>query len=131
MPVPVLVVHGVANRDENAFRAEVEDLQDRIGGDYQLIPVWWANLGGKTEYLSDTLPDMAATIVRAEGVPQIDETVVAELLRGAIAVGPEQEVRSDEQQQELVLRAALGQLGPAVGVRSHEQMDELEQAIRN
>jgi hypothetical protein len=121
----------VANRHESAFRAEVEYLQDRIGGDYQLIPVWWANLGGKTEYLSDTLPDMAAMMVRAEGVPQIDETVIAELLRGAIAVGPEQEDRSDEQQQELVLRAALGQLGPAVEVRSHEQMDELEQAIRN
>lgn len=129
MPAPVLVVHGVANRDENAFHAEVQNVQSRVGNDYELIPVWWGDLGGKTDYLRDTLPDTAGMMVRAEVAPEIDEAVIAELMRGALAAGGEQQVRSDDQKQEIVIQAAQGQLGPGAEVRS-EDADQLAQAIR-
>ena len=111
MSVPVLVIHGVANRDQVAFYTEVANLQNRIGADYQLIPVWWADLGAQTDYLSDTLPDMGAVGVRAEGAPVVDRDVLEELLRAATTAQMPSRVRATGEAAELVIRAARGSLG--------------------
>ncbi|MGH9342188.1 MAG: hypothetical protein ACRD19_00270 [Terriglobia bacterium] len=129
MPAPILVVHGVANRDEHAFHAQVEDVQNRIGGDYRLIPVWWGDLGGKTEYLRDTLPDTAGVTVRGRAAGEIDEAAIVELLRGAFVTGTEQKVRSEDEREEIIIRAAQAQPDSAAQVRS-EHADELARAIR-
>lgn len=127
MPVPALVVHGVANRDEKAFEAQVRELQRRIGDGYELIPVWWGDLGGKTEYLRDTLPEMAAVTVRGEAATGIDEAVLAELARATVA-GGEDEVRSKDQREDIIVQAAQGQTSPEV--RS-EEAEELAEAVRS
>lgn len=57
MSEPVLVIHGVANRDADAFDATVRSLQQRVGADFNLIPVFWGDLGGVVGTgLRDVLP---------------------------------------------------------------------------
>ncbi len=129
MPKPVLVVHGVANRDQVAFEAEVQYLQNGAGAGYQLIPVWWADLGGKTDFLDATLPDMGGVRVRSEDAAALDEAVVAELARAAFAGGALSEVRSDEVKQEIVIRASQGRLESPPAVRG-EDANDLAEAIR-
>jgi hypothetical protein len=66
---PVLVVHGVGNRDNEAgFHAQVQALQR--GSDHlELIPVFWGDLAADPRYILPTLPDISAAEVRsAEGV---------------------------------------------------------------
>jgi hypothetical protein len=60
MKEPVLVVHGVANHDRARFERTVEALQQRVGARFQLIPVFWGDLGGQSTGLSDSLPTMSA-----------------------------------------------------------------------
>lgn len=66
MSAPVLVIHGVANRSEPEFVARVRQLAEDVGRDpASLIPVYWGDLGARTDGLADTIPSMAATGVRA------------------------------------------------------------------
>ena len=61
MAEPVLVVHGVANRDQSQFEAQVRALNDRVGREFNFIPVYWGNLGANVR-------DIAATLPRIEGI---------------------------------------------------------------
>lgn len=56
MVEPVLVVHGVANRDADQFDAQVKDLNLRVGTNFNFIPVYWGDLGAGVDGLADTLP---------------------------------------------------------------------------
>jgi len=121
---PVLVIHGVANRDQKAFEAGVSDLQGRVGGGYRLIPAWWADLGGKTAFLEDTLPDMAQPQVRSE-VDQSDLTALgASIASGAATY----EVRASNDREDIILQSARAQIGVTEEVRAD---GELEAAIHD
>lgn len=126
--VPVLVIHGVANRDPNAFRAEVENLQSRVGRGLRLIPVWWADLGATTDNLPETLPDMDGS-VRTDLPSQVDEAAFRDLLASAVTTGSRPQVRSANEQAEIVIAAAEGDLSSATSIRS-EVSSELAEAIR-
>lgn len=54
--IPVLVVHGVANRDEQLFQERVKRLQDELGDQFLLIPVWWGTYGATEQLVNDTIP---------------------------------------------------------------------------
>jgi hypothetical protein len=56
MRKPLLVVHGIANRDKVGFAAHVARLGQKLGNDYQLHPVFWGHLGPRSERLEDILP---------------------------------------------------------------------------
>lgn len=56
MSETVLVVHGVNNHDAERFAAEVDALQDWLGGHLALKNVFWGDLGGIGHGLEDTLP---------------------------------------------------------------------------
>jgi hypothetical protein len=97
MSEPVLVVHGVANHDLEHFKERVDALQKRVGARFELIPVFWGDLGGQFTGLSDTLPvlfpHLDATRAGAEdteaffGLVQEQRAALmgAELTRGAEA----------------------------------------------
>lgn len=53
---PLLVVHGIANRSREDFRAQCDWLQARLGERYTLIDVFWGDLGGISDGLVDALP---------------------------------------------------------------------------
>lgn len=55
---PILVVHGVSNRSHTAFLAQCDWLQTQVGNRYQLIDVYWGDLGGVSEGLVDSLPSI-------------------------------------------------------------------------
>lgn len=59
MRKPVLVVHGVANHDKPDFESRVATLGNAIKADLpnvDLIPVFWGDLGGRSQDISDCLP---------------------------------------------------------------------------
>jgi hypothetical protein len=73
---PVLVVHGIANHDRAEFESHVTMLQTAISkdlSDVQLIPVFWGDLGGQSQDISDCLPLLkdGQWTTRAEGVLSI------------------------------------------------------------
>jgi hypothetical protein len=53
---PVLVVHGVANRDPDQFEAQVKNLNERVGTNFNFIAVYWGDLGANVDDIDDTLP---------------------------------------------------------------------------
>jgi hypothetical protein len=57
-PPPALVIHGISNRDPNAFRSSVAALQSRLDNRMRLIGVYWGDLGGISDGLTDALPDL-------------------------------------------------------------------------
>lgn len=56
MGVPVLVLHGVGNRNKQSFVDQVGRLQARVGTDFELIPVFWGHLGAADAGFDDVLP---------------------------------------------------------------------------
>jgi hypothetical protein len=72
MPEPVLVVHGVANRDRSQFEDQVRTLNARVGENFSFIPVYWGDLGAKLTGIAETLP-------RIEGIVP---GLIDDLLRG-------------------------------------------------
>jgi len=63
MPEPVFVLHGVANRDEFAFRATVATLEAalvrRLDATVELVPVYWGDLGARGAHLDAVIPGRA------------------------------------------------------------------------
>jgi len=78
MGEPVLVIHGVANRDPDAFNKLVVDLQGRIDPSWDLIPVFWGDLGAATDGITDTVPGMGDAMTRALSQP--DASAYAQLV---------------------------------------------------
>jgi uncharacterized protein (UPF0218 family) len=73
---PVLVVHGIANHDRAEFESHVTKLQIAISKDLpdvQLVPVFWGDLGGQSQDISDCLPllKVGQWATRAEGILSI------------------------------------------------------------
>jgi hypothetical protein len=71
-----LVIHGVANRDEAGFRQQVARLQRATGDRWQLIPVFWGDLGADDRWVAQTIPDMGQIFstspeIRDDGQPAI------------------------------------------------------------
>src|ERR1700722_1204933 len=115
---PILVVHGVANRDRHAFEAEVAALQSRLSGNYRLIPVWWADLGGQTANLADTLPEMGSPQVRAD-LNQAELARELTALRASMASeSPQFQVRAEESKEDIIVRSAREQFGAVPEVRA-------------
>lgn len=55
---PLLVIHGIGNRSEAVFNQTTAFLQEGLIDDYQLVRVFWGDLGGVGANLEDTLPDI-------------------------------------------------------------------------
>ena len=55
----MLVIHGIATRDKQAYLADVETLGAALGEGVRLIPVYWGDMGAATQPLDDILPYMA------------------------------------------------------------------------
>ncbi|UOR00221.1 hypothetical protein MUN81_22535 (plasmid) [Hymenobacter sp. 5317J-9] len=70
MAEPIVVIHGVANRDRAAFEESVAYLQHELGPAWQLLPVFWGDLGGQGTDINDCLPVLREGEwgVRAAGV---------------------------------------------------------------
>lgn len=47
----VLVIHGIATRDESKFIATVDQLNRAVGDDFRLVPVYWGDLGASGHHL--------------------------------------------------------------------------------
>jgi len=127
MPEPVLVVHGVANRSWPDFAAQVARLAQALGGPWDLIPVFWGDLGATADAVADTIPTIDWPWVRAEG-EEVPPVLVGELLAevpGAAAV------HAADAQQETVARAVEESLAaaPAMVVRGPDAT-ALREAVR-
>lgn len=80
MAEPVLVIHGIAIRDPAKFRRSVDSLGSALGPGYELIPVYWGDLGAKGEHLEKVI---ARYPNRSGGMG----SMVADSLAGSLASG--------------------------------------------
>ncbi len=55
MPEPVVVIHGIAIRNPAKFLRTVESLAGALGDQYELIPVFWGDLGASDEHLDKVI----------------------------------------------------------------------------
>ena len=127
MADPVLVVHGVANRDKGSFEAQVADLNKRTGNAWRFVPVFWGDLGARVEDLQDTVPQPRSLSVRGEPAA-VDPALVASLLAGT---GGPALTRSGEEGWRVVADAATGgapDRSPYL-VRGGEDAEVIRQAI--
>jgi len=55
MPEPVLVIHGIGVRNPGKFFKSVDLLDGLLGDRYELIPVFWGDLGARDEHLGKVI----------------------------------------------------------------------------
>ena len=83
MPQPVLVIHGVANRNREGFEAQVERLAEDTGAELELLPVFWGDIAAETLGIDETIPRIGEVIVRTLGLRATpDGPLVTALLAG-------------------------------------------------
>jgi hypothetical protein len=130
MTEPVLVVHGVANRNPDAFAAQVSELGHKIGPRWRLIPVFWGDLGGQDLNVEDTLPLVRAA-VRAEALG-IDPALVEAILGGVAAAEAGAATRAAADPASAIIdgvnQGARGAAG--VPIRAADEVDAFRQAVR-
>ena len=124
MGVPVLVVHGVGNRRREPFERVVARFQERVGPDYELLPVYWGDLGASTAGFDEVLPhdDEEEGAESVGGAPDL-----AQVLAGA--PGATGVALTTEQQAAVIAEAAsseLGQEGPVPTASAEIQAAILE-----
>jgi hypothetical protein len=132
LATPVLIIHGVANRDRNAFEALARQLATDIGG-VTPIAAFWGDLGAEVDGLRETIPAMGPAMVRStEPDDEWAASLALSLLEGSIAAPSEESttVRSvPSAQRAAVVADAVASRGGAADVRgaeTSEARDEVE-----
>jgi hypothetical protein len=135
MGEPVLVIHGVSNRDPAAFEALVGDLSRSLDDAWDLIPAFWGDLGGNPVGIPDTIPDPGAAAAR--GLKGEDQAVAAALLSpNALGIGgtsgetPTRRAATDK--RDIVADAAAESVVAAAptATRGPSSSDDVRQAVR-
>lgn len=101
MAEPVLVIHGVSNRRPERLRAHVAKLQERVGAQFQLMEVFWGDLGAGQIGFEDTVPEIAG----ADGEEAVTSTPqpLAGLPSEGLSAGA---VSTDEERGSIIAAAA-------------------------
>lgn len=123
---PVIVIHGIGNRDRQAFSQTVAEIGRDLGPRWQTFDFFWGDLGGISEGLADALPmiwppsvNTDATFTRELAAVRADlmspdgrALTAAEIIR-SVAVGPveapQSAVRTAETRDQRELRERTGQ----------------------
>lgn len=112
MTEPVFVIHGIGNRDPQAFSGVVETLAGKVG--ITAHPVYWGNLGAPYEWITRTLPGAPDEVRGPDEAPTPDVEALAQfLLAGSEPFGAE--IRGDDAVPEAVLEAAAESASRAGG----------------
>lgn len=132
MAEPIVVIHGVANRDQAAFEESVAYLQRELGPAWQLLPVFWGDLGGLGTDITDCLPVLrdGEWGVRADGVRGAEAPAAPLFSLPAAALGEGQ--TSNETRAHLIAAAATEGGTMVRGVVTDEQVKRAaEQELPN
>jgi len=127
MPESILVVHGVANHDTDAFKAMVAALQERAGPAYRLVAVFWGDLAGNADHLRTTLPVLFPSDQETRGVSTDDEFIELLLARRDKLMGAET-VRGNDA-AEAIYRAMLASGGAAGPLSPTRRSDPWHDAL--
>jgi hypothetical protein len=118
MAEPILVVHGVANRNQDEFETQVKNLNERVGTVFNFIPVYWGDLGAAVGGIADTLPT----------IPGIVPNLFDDLLCGPS--GPVTVKATTIDPKTIVIAAARGALASTSGgLRSLTQPQSTDVAL--
>lgn len=94
-PSPLLVVHGIGNRDRNAFSKTVASVGRSLGPRWQTFDFFWGDLGGVSEGLADALPTILPPSVKSDAsLTRELSHVRAELMAGGQRPAAAQVIRS-------------------------------------
>jgi alpha-beta hydrolase superfamily lysophospholipase len=103
LTAPIFVIHGVGNRDPEAFGRAVDTLAGKVG--ITAHPVYWGDLGAKYELITRTVPGAPDEVRDSDEAPLPDLEALAQFLLAES--GPSgAEIRGDDAVPELVLQAA-------------------------
>ena len=148
---PILVIHGVANHDKNAFEQRVAEFNQKINqgsaASWVFTPVFWGDLGAEGEGIEDTIPvpPLLSVLPVREGEEVPDEELspdALELLNALFAYRPGgaadapaaaggyQPVRSDETKRDTMAGAAKARAAERAAVRDDQTPDEVAKAIQ-
>ena len=145
---PVLVVHGVANHDRDAFEQRVGEFNRRVNNgataSWRFIPVFWGDLGAVEEGIEDTIPapPLLSLLHVRDGREEPDALSPAalEMLNALFIPGSGgqerapaagyQPVRSDEARRDTVAEAARTRTAEKVPVRADDTAEVVAEAIR-
>lgn len=127
MNSPILVVHGIANHDKNAFEETVATLSAKLEAktsqQWPLIPVFWGDLGGNvTPYIEDLLPRLAGS----ESLSFSQE----EISRYLASQPSDVQVRSLAMVIDLIVEKAIDDSATSPLTRSYGARDDLEPPLR-
>lgn len=132
--LPVLVVHGVANRNRKAFLKQVASLQKGLGKKVKLIPAWWGDRGAPSEHIRLTIPGEMETRARgrARGIQSKSNAEVETIVTAALEAELERhETRAKRSldTQNRALRRGIQEAWPEVRGRQEDWSEEELQAI--
>lgn len=119
---PVFVIHGVANRDPDAFAATVAGLAGRLGSSWRLMPVFWGDLGADVAAIDLVLP-VAGGVRGVEGPEPERDAVARTLLAGGAAAPAAVTVTRAGDPRPTVIAAAAAGTASAPGVRGAATVD--------
>jgi hypothetical protein len=131
---PVFVLHGVGNRDQQGFEADVLRLQRAAGPGWDLRPVFWGDLGADDDFVDLTIPRAAPDDGLREGGTSSEpdlSTLVEALLAGPV---PDARGLRDgaarSLQLEAVNRGVRRRLGGPSGLRDSGGDERLAQQVQ-
>ena len=128
MPEKVLLIHGIAMRSEEKVANYAVSLNALIGEQYELIPVYWGDLGADDTYLHKVI---GRHPISADGFSHmVHEAVARPLTRGKGKVRAWIERRKGDRERSAVISRAAKQRSTDARQRVHGYLGDKFQDVR-
>jgi hypothetical protein len=138
---PVMVIHGVNNPNEKDFNRTVARLSELLERKWELVPVWWDELGSHPQGIRDAIPpftfgsgtrskDGAAGLPAAIWGPGVDIlNLPGPASTAETDMGSETEVRGGNAAKGIIIDAALVRITGGDAVRTPKASAQVTQAV--
>lgn len=128
MPEKVLLIHGIAMRSEEKVANYAASLNDLVGDQYELIPVYWGDLGADDTYLHKVI---GRHPMSADGFSHmVHEAVARPVARGKGKVRAWIERRKGDRERSAVITRASKKRSTDARQRVHGYLGEKFQDVR-
>ena len=128
MPEKVLLIHGIAMRSEEKVAKYAASLNALVGEEYELIPVYWGDLGADDTYLHKVIGRHS---ISADGFSHmVHEAVARPLSRGKGKVRAWIERRKGDRERSAVITRAAKRRSTDARQRVHGYLGDKFQDVR-
>lgn len=128
MPEKILLIHGIAMRSEEKVARYAESLNDLMGERYELVPVYWGDLGGDDTYLHKVIGRHPLSAARFSSM--VHDVVARPMKRGAGKARSWFERRRGDRQRSAVIEKVFKQHSEDARSRVHGYLGDKFQDAR-